>query len=72
MSNLIGCARSWITTAIGIVSGLAVILPQLLYVVDGDPTTEMSIQKVIMGLGLMGIGFFAKDGNKSSEDIGIK
>ena len=60
------------TTVLGIVSGLVMILTQVLYVLDSDPETTGSMSLIVTGLGMLGVGVFAKDGDKSSEDVGVK
>jgi hypothetical protein len=42
----------------------------LVALLDGDPSTEFVWAKLAAGLGLMGIGFFARDNDKRSEDVG--
>lgn len=60
------------TTAVGVIGGLALILTQVWYQLDTDPTTVFELSKVIEGLGLMGIGFFARDNDVTSEQAGAK
>jgi hypothetical protein len=55
---------SWKTTTAGIVSGIAIIATQFSYLLDADPAT------VFAALGVIGIGFFARDNNVSSEKAG--
>jgi hypothetical protein len=62
--------KSWKTTAAGIVAGLAVILTQVAYLLDADPETVFSLEAVIAALGVMGIGWFARDNNVTSEQAG--
>lgn len=59
------------TTAFGILSGLSIILLQVAHVLDEDPTTIFSLERFIEALGLIGIGLFSRDADKSSEDHGI-
>lgn len=61
--------KSWKTTALGFISGLLVILPQIQNLLDGDPETLFSESVFMMGLALMGFGVVAKDGDKSTEDV---
>lgn len=61
---------SWKTTAAGIVSGIAIIATQVSYLLDADPATVFSIEAVFAALGMIGIGFFARDNNVSSEKAG--
>lgn len=64
--------KSWKTTLIGLISGIMLILPQISTVLDEDPTTNPEYQMILAGLAAMGIGGFARDNNKSSQDIGIR
>lgn len=61
---------SWKTTVAGITAGLAIILSQVSYLFDADPQTVFSVEAVISALGLIGIGFFARDNNVTSEQVG--
>ena len=61
--------KSWQTTALGIITALVLILPQLQAAIDGDPATVASWELIATGLGMLGIGAFAKDGDKSTEDV---
>lgn len=61
---------SWKTTAAGIASGIAIIATQVSYLLDADPETVFSLEAVFAALGVIGIGFFARDNNVSSEKAG--
>lgn len=61
---------SWKTTAAGIVSGIAIILTQVSYLLDANPDTVFSIEACFAALGVIGIGFFARDNDVSSEKAG--
>jgi hypothetical protein len=61
---------SWKTTAVGILAGLSIILAQVSYLLDADPQTTFSLEVVFGALGIMGIGFFARDNNVTSEQAG--
>jgi len=61
--------KSWKTTAMGIISGLIIILPQVRNLMDGDPETVFSETVLATGLALMGLGVASKDGDKSTEDV---
>ncbi len=57
------------TTVMGIMAGIAMLIPQLQNLLDGDPETLVSETVIISALALMGFGITAKDGDKSSEDV---
>lgn len=61
--------KSWKTTALGIISGLLIILPQIQNLLDGDPETVFSETILMTGFALMGLGVASKDGDKSTEDV---
>lgn len=61
---------SWKTTTVGILAGLSIILAQVSYLLDADPQTTFSLEVVFSALGIMGIGFFARDNNVTSEQAG--
>mgnify|MGYP001796080832 CR=1 FL=1 len=60
------------TTAAGVIGGLGMILLNVYYALDMDPETLFSMEGVITGLGMMGIGWFARDHDVSSQDAGIR
>ena len=64
--------KSWHTTAVGVIGGLLIALPQIQNLLDSDPETAFVWSVFVTGLTAMGIGIFAKDGDKSSEDVGVK
>ncbi len=64
--------KSWKTTLIGILTGAGILVVQLIAVLDSDPETTWSIAQFSAGLAAMGIGWFARDNDKSSEDVGAK
>lgn len=70
--NVKASLKSVKTTILGICAGLAILVPQVKAIVDDDPNTNVSYEQVVAGLGLMGIGIAAKDGDVSSEYAGIK
>lgn len=63
--------KSWKTTALGFISGLLIILPQIQNLLDGDPETVFSETIFMTGFALMGLGIASKDGDKSSKEIGL-
>lgn len=60
------------TTLAGIIGGLAIIFMQAYYMLDMDPSTNFDFASIVEGLGLMGIGWFARDHDVSSEEAGLK
>ena len=64
--------RSWQTTLAGIIAGLIILLTQLGNLIDGDPETVLTWERIVVALGIMGIGAFARDNNKTSKTAGAK
>lgn len=64
--------KSWKSTLLGILAGLALILPQLVNLLDGKPETVFAWPQVAAGLSAMGLGFVVRDNKRSSEDVGAK
>jgi len=67
MKNL----KSWKTTAVGVLTGIGLIVTQLVAVLDGDPATIFDYKVLLAGLAALGIGCLAKDGDKKSTDLGL-
>ncbi|MEM9372409.1 MAG: hypothetical protein AAGA55_02095 [Planctomycetota bacterium] len=65
-------AVSWKTTALGIIGGFMLLLPQLSAVLDDDPETNPDWQQVTAAFAMFGIGTVARDGDKSSQDVGVR
>lgn len=63
---------SWRTTVVGALSALIILGTQAVYLLDSDPNTVFSIDQFTLGLGMLGIGLFARDNNVSSENAGAK
>lgn len=60
---------SWQTTAMGTIGGvLLMIYPAL----DHSPETNIGPASITMGLAIVGIGVAARDGNKSSQQMGVR
>lgn len=70
--NLKSDIQSWKTTIVGFLTGLMLAAPQVINFLDNDPETLFDFKIFMAGLGAMGIGVFAKDGDKTSEEVGIK
>lgn len=68
---LIKNLKSWKTTALGFLGGLALIIPELQALIDGDPATVFNKAALMAGLAMLGIGVNAKDGDKSSKELGL-
>jgi len=64
--------KSWKTTTAGVVAGLGIIATQVSYLLDNDVLTTFSIEACFAALGIMGIGFFARDNKVTSETAGAK
>ena len=59
--------KSWKTTLCGAVGALGAYL-----VTTTDPSWLPTVGKLLSGLSVAGIGFFARDNDKSSEDVNAK
>jgi hypothetical protein len=64
--------KSWKTTLLGIFSAAAILIPQLVALIDGDPSTIFELSVVFAALGIGGAGVVARDNGVSSEDAGVK
>ncbi len=64
--------KNWKTTAAGVISGVLMIGNELLAVLDDDPTTKFTTAAFLTGLGLLGIGWFARDKDVSSVASGVE
>ena len=71
IEKLVKDLKSWKTTALGFISGLLIILPQIQNLLDGDPETVFSETICMTGIALMGLGITAKDGDKTSKELGL-
>ena len=69
MEKLFKNLRSWKTTAAGMVGGLIICLTQIANVLDDNPETKFVEAIFLTGITAMGLGFAAKDGDKSTEDV---
>jgi hypothetical protein len=71
MEKWIANLKSWKTSVAGVLSALILILPELLALVDSDPATICNWATVKIGLAALGLGVFAKDGDKTSGEVGL-
>jgi len=53
--------KNWKTTAAGILSAIVLIAPQLLALIDNNPSTHFDLSVVLAALSVLGIGWSAKD-----------
>ncbi len=72
MNKLTTDIKNWRTTIVGFCTGLIICATQIIAVLDNDPETVFDLNILLAGLAAMGIGVFAKDGHRSSEELGIK
>lgn len=63
--------KNWRTTIVGFVAGLIICLTQVVNMLDADPETTFEIAIFLSGLAAMGIGVFARDGDKSSKSLDL-
>lgn len=60
--------KSWKTTVSGIIAGLIIIATQVNHLLDNDPTTTLSVEAVAAAIGMVFIGWNARDKNVSTEE----
>lgn len=63
--------KSWKTTAFGFLSGVAILVHQAMALLDDNPATVFSVEATMTGLGLLGIGIFARDHGVTSDAAGL-
>jgi hypothetical protein len=63
---------SWKTTLSGLGPGVAVLLMQLSYLIDGNPATVVDFSEVAVAIGVIFVGLSARDNSVSSEQAGAK
>jgi len=68
---IISLLGNWKTSVVAFLAALIIILTQLKLLFDGDPATVMDGTKLLEALAVLGIGGFAKDGDKSSDELGL-
>ena len=61
--------KSWKTSACGIAGGVAILATQIVAFTDNDPETVIAWEAIITALGMLGLGWFARDNKVSSEDV---
>ena len=64
--------KSWQTTILGAIVALSLLLDQVKFLIDNDPATSLDLQVVIAALGALGLGWFARDNDKTSERVGAR
>jgi len=66
------CVRNTKTTVMAFLVAASALLQAVIAQIDNDPTTfadwNRTIELLLIAIGLL----FARDGNKSSEDVGVK
>lgn len=68
----ISTIRSWKTTALGIVTALAILATEAKAALDDDPKTVLNWEAVATAAGVLGIGIWARDSDVTSEQAGAK
>lgn len=69
LKALITDLKSWKTTLVGWLTGITIIVPELIAYLDTNPETIMDLPTLLTGVAIFGIGTLAKDGDKSTEDV---
>lgn len=60
--------KNWKTTVVGGLTGVVLLLTQVVALLDSNPDTIFSLEIFLSGLGAMGIGYFAKDAGVSGTE----
>lgn len=63
---------SWKTTAAGIAAIVVLLGNAAVALLDGDTATNVDWSSLFAGVSAGLIGIFARDNNKSSEEVGVK
>lgn len=71
IAKLMKDLKSWKTTALGFLGGLMMVIPQIQAMLDDDPETVFVKSIFMAGLAMMGFGIAAKDGDKTSKELGL-
>ena len=72
MNKLVADIKNWRTTIVGFLTGLIICATQIIAALDSDPETVFNMNILLAGLAAMGIGVFAKDGDKTSKELGLE
>jgi len=64
--------KSWKTTAAGIVAGLSILLSQASTLLDDDAKTNPLWSEMIAALGMLGVGYFARDNGVTGKAAGAE
>ena len=72
MGNKFTKSGSWKTTTLGVTQFVSAISLALLYTLDDDPQTNADWALVSTALFTMVAFFFARDNDKTSENVGAK
>lgn len=62
--------KSWRTTALGFITGLLILLPEVMAFIDGNPETVADWNMIPAALAAAGLGFTARDNKVTSEAAG--
>ena len=62
--------NSWKTTALGVIAGLTIIIPEIGDLLRDPATFDLAV--ILSGLSAMGIGWFARDNGVTSEQAGAR
>ena len=71
-NTLLNVGVSWKTSAVGVITGLIAILPELQALIDDDQATVADWNIIVIGLGVIFGLAVARDGDKSSQDVGVR
>lgn len=64
--------KSFKTTILSVLAAAAIIIPQVLFVFDKDPTTNPDFSLIFAAITAGGAGIAARDNGVSSESAGAK
>lgn len=72
MLKVLTMLKSWKTTALGVVTALAILSGEAKSFLDDDPKTQPNWEAVVAALGILGVGVAARDSDVTSEQAGAK